>query len=129
MTSTCPGDCCEDFTFPKYPKDQLLNILIATWPAYYRYDGPGERELIYGPNDTDESVRARTLDALKIRDMLIAKGKGEDGYERFTCRFFDTDTRLCTNYENRPKMCRNYPDGNPCHWCTIGETEGAGERR
>lgn len=27
----------------------------------------------------------------------------------FRCRHFDPDTRRCTDYDNRPAMCRDYP--------------------
>lgn len=27
----------------------------------------------------------------------------------FSCRHFDTATRLCMNYENRPPVCREFP--------------------
>jgi Fe-S-cluster containining protein len=27
----------------------------------------------------------------------------------FRCRHFDRETRRCTDYENRPAMCRDYP--------------------
>lgn len=27
----------------------------------------------------------------------------------FSCRHFDPDTRLCTNWENRPPTCRDFP--------------------
>lgn len=27
----------------------------------------------------------------------------------YECRHFDKDTRRCTNYENRPPLCRDYP--------------------
>jgi Fe-S-cluster containining protein len=29
----------------------------------------------------------------------------------YTCRHFDDRTRLCTIYEERPEMCRDYPYG------------------
>ncbi len=33
----------------------------------------------------------------------------------FRCRHFDPEARRCTNYENRPSVCRKYPwfDGVP----------------
>jgi Fe-S-cluster containining protein len=30
----------------------------------------------------------------------------------YTCRHFDDETRLCTIYERRPEMCRDYPYGH-----------------
>jgi Fe-S-cluster containining protein len=42
----------------------------------------------------------------------------------YTCRHFDDETRLCTIYERRPEMCRDYPyaqDGGceyDCGYCS-----------
>jgi Fe-S-cluster containining protein len=33
----------------------------------------------------------------------------------YTCRHWDTETRLCTQYENRPALCRNYPYRGSCN--------------
>ncbi len=33
----------------------------------------------------------------------------KEGYGLFTCRHWDTETRLCTVYDQRPDMCRDYP--------------------
>lgn len=38
---------------------------------------------------------------------------GKD-YDLFTCRHWDEATRLCTAYEQRPWMCRDYPYGRTC---------------
>jgi len=39
------------------------------------------------------------------------------GTERFTCRHWDEETRLCTAYDARPAMCRDYPKGACQHGC------------
>jgi len=37
----------------------------------------------------------------------------------FACRHWDEQTRLCTVYEERPRMCSGYPyEGEPCE---LGE--------
>ena len=54
-------------------------------------------------------------EAAFIDDMLIPVG------EDYTCRHWDQTSKLCTVYEQRPSMCRTYPDGIPCIWegCTV----------
>lgn len=58
-----------------------------------------------------------------VADMLIPLGestKDLDGNEGvalnwFTCKHFDTTTRLCKVYEQRPRMCRDFNMWwNPC---------------
>ena len=57
----------------------------------------------------------------KLLDMLIPLGKthpNNDQFEMFTCRYWDTETKRCLNYENRPQMCWDYPyDRGRCHVC------------
>jgi len=36
----------------------------------------------------------------------------------FTCVHWDPKTKLCMNYDERPKyMCGKYPYGGLCYWC------------
>lgn len=44
---------------------------------------------------------------------------GEDGSPRFfTCRHWSEETRLCGQYDNRPRMCSKHPaPGEPCYHC------------
>jgi Fe-S-cluster containining protein len=48
----------------------------------------------------------------------------------YTCRHFDDETRLCTIYERRPEMCRDYPYGHSggceyeCGYCTPSDVVG-----
>jgi Fe-S-cluster containining protein len=34
----------------------------------------------------------------------------------FTCKHFDTKKRVCTNYNNRPNMCKSFPNDRPCKY-------------
>jgi Fe-S-cluster containining protein len=48
-----------------------------------------------------------------INDMLIETDNGN-----FTCKYWDKETQLCTIYERRPNMCRNFPEkGEECDFC------------
>jgi Fe-S-cluster containining protein len=80
---------------------------------------------------------SKVADAEYITDMLIPLtydeaqaryarlGYGEslpwsrediDGDDQllFTCKHWDEDARLCDDYANRPRMCRDYPYGRSC---------------
>jgi len=44
----------------------------------------------------------------------------------FACRHWDEQTRLCTVYDQRPRMCSGYPYGEPCkigEGCTCTDDE------
>ena len=38
----------------------------------------------------------------------------KDTVYKSTCRFFHPTKRQCTVYEDRPNVCREYPDGRRC---------------
>lgn len=53
------------------------------------------------------------------RDVFGLAGWVPDAGEHyFTCKHWDTETRLCTAYSERPQMCQNYGTTEPCkHGC------------
>lgn len=89
--------------------------------------------LPYGPNDIARDAEAGNEEAIWFRanftwanqreaaamfDLTAEKnrpiiGLTEDGPQIlryfYNCRWFDRDTRSCTNYDDRPPMCRDYP--------------------
>lgn len=92
MADRCTGHCCEDFILPFSPSE------LHTHTDGYR-------------------------DADLIARMVLYKGKyraanrnfpGEAVAHHYTCRYFDTVTRDCTIYEQRPTMCRDHPYEKPC---------------
>lgn len=102
-------------------------------------------ELAFSLEEILESVESKRFeDVDKVADMLIpldggkpvswhaATGKPypQDGKNRYhyTCKHFDTETRRCTNYENRPAMCSKYPYGRKCEYanCNV-DCEKVGE--
>lgn len=53
------------------------------------------------------------------KDMLIDLGEGY-----FSCNRWDKETRLCTRYEERPAMCREFPGKDrACTSCGLNVTE------
>lgn len=86
MTSRCTGGCCRKFTINK---------------------SPGELAAQAAGGDAD---------AAKIRDLLKLHSYSDDG-ETFLLRY-DCKALLpngdCSIYNERPDMCRRYPDGFQC---------------
>jgi len=40
----------------------------------------------------------------------------------YACRHWDEETRLCSIYDRRPMICRDFPYGDPCRYgcsCTV----------
>lgn len=84
----CTGHCCR-----RFPLSHTLEQLRA-----YAAD----------------TSKANASEAAKILDMLISLDVREDGREMYTCRHHDTETGDCRIYEDRPRMCRDYPYGKSC---------------
>lgn len=98
--SRCTGHCCKRFFLPVSPERM-----------------EEEKESIAAGN---ASV---WQDGETIVDMVIFLEK--DSYREnsywYTCRHFDTVSGNCKNYENRPRMCSQYPYGGGCRYegCTM----------
>lgn len=62
-------------------------------------------------------------DGDQIRGMLIdiEPHNDDDGGWWCTCVHFNTETRNCNDYDNRPHMCSAYPYGGKCSYeqCTM----------
>lgn len=67
----------------------------------------------------------------KVADMIVflredkmclgnPRRKIDHKLYHYTCRHFDSKTKNCTNYEDRPDMCRAYPNSRICKYkgCT-----------
>jgi len=121
-TGGCTGTCCAAFRIPHTPAslkravrqgrvldgDQLLDMLIPLTPKEAR-----ERNRQFG-GDGDNPF------------------PWSDRGHHFTCRHWDEDTRLCTIYEERPMMCREFPYGKDCPFgcdCKAGEPPGGWSKR
>jgi Fe-S-cluster containining protein len=73
-----------------------------------------------------ETGTDRFWDFRQVAEMVIYQRPHEsgEGY-MYTCKHFDEETNNCTNYENRPRMCRDYPYGGVCSYegCTMSKEE------
>lgn len=75
--------------------------------------------------DRDIARLARRFDISKEKARKRFTKKGEEKGERVlrhredeifgtACRFLDLETRACTVYEHRPRICREFPGGRRC---------------
>lgn len=99
----CTGQCCAVFYVP-WHKDELA----ATTPI-----------------DPDDVTLKQMLIPLTRREVRARRAKfgispttlGEDTEGHwYKCRHWDEDTRLCTIYDSRPTMCRDFPYARKCDY-------------
>jgi Fe-S-cluster containining protein len=117
----CTGHCCEDFSLPVSPM-QLQH--------------EGKRARLFGKSrfSRDEIIKISEMVVFLYEDYTDSNRKGRSKPKNvtlnkascgrvyhYTCKHFDPKTRNCTNYENRPDMCRGYPYGSQCTYrgCTY----------
>jgi Fe-S-cluster containining protein len=120
MPKTCGGHCCERFVLQESPED--LKIEYETW---LRCGHPG----VFYTSDMRgvAVVQEVRMDIHLVYPMVVYLGKYDWApcdpprkqdrmMHHYTCKHYDRDTKLCTIYENRPLMCRNYPNGHACRY-------------
>ncbi len=107
----CLGHCCEEFVLSGDSLESILGFLR---------EGRG----LDGPYIADMVVPIRPLVAgAKLPNGTEVTheeaGDGCIGWV-FTCRHFDSVSRQCQAYAERPAMCRDYPYRKPCKYsgCT-----------
>ena len=106
---TCDGRCCAAFPLSW---EVAGPDGIASW-----YDPDGdplvERHFIADmlvPLNLPEAITRWT----ELELGPIPKWIEHSPQNLYTCRHWDTDTRLCTQYDNRPWLCRAYPYTQDC---------------
>lgn len=149
----CSGNCCDKFTFP-YSISDLDKMIAANEKGEKTFvDDKGLslrvntdveqlkkiREMLIPLGETDICPQLQKtflqihLDlgwqpSSIIQDNL-SKHIVRDGKVYaliFTCKHFDTVNRICSNYENRPNMCKTFPNnGEPCRYqgCKYGAND------
>ena len=86
MTTTCGGYCCEKFHF----RNNLSPEEVKQAGQKGEFKQVAEMVIYLGESDHD------------------VEGTKSSMLHWYTCKHFDTDTRLCKIYEARPSMCRTY---------------------
>lgn len=95
----CGGYCCERFRFGNNYSPEWWKERLSKDYATQEERQIGEMIVYLGEAKTDSD--------------------GEEGVltHWYTCKHFDTTTRLCKIYEERPRMCRDY---NTKPWSPCG---------
>ena len=100
-SNKCGGKCCQAFILPLSPM-----------------------ELKHWDKVAEKTGKNRYQDIRKIADMVIFLGhygsrtirKLKGKRYHYTCKWLNKESGLCTNYENRPSMCSDFPYGNVCEY-------------
>lgn len=135
--SRCTGHCCERFNLP-YSMGELQRYAqaIREEKSLFILDNGKEK---FTPSNGEEILQVANMIIFKewskigmdgnlIGKLIEAKSSIETLESRgfridedgdlitpiYTCKHFDMTTRNCTNYENRPTMCRDYPYDRKC---------------
>lgn len=97
----CGGRCCEDFPLNHAPGTIAELYAVAL--------------------QRPEADRSRNdLDIITIAEMVIRIDEDDETSPRYTCKHLRNG--LCSIYNNRPKMCSDYPGygrGGACSHCSF----------
>lgn len=115
-TARCTGHCCRSF-FLSVSLDELKEDVLR----FERGESPR-----FDPNDTPKLVnmlvliREGTADEHPFVEHVDRGAPSSTKGFYYTCKHLDANTGDCTDYENRPDMCRRYPYGGRCTYkdCT-----------
>ena len=101
-TGGCTGACCAAF-YVQYTLQELRTREDVL-------DGPFIADMVIPLSPKEARERARRFGGARDRTFPW-KLRGH----YFACRHWDEESRLCTVYEQRPRMCSGYPyEGAPC---------------
>lgn len=100
MSDSCAGACCSVF-----PMHKDFPMFTRKTPA------TGDQAYIL---DMLIPLTRRQAVARSRRLGYPDPPKYGPKYGLFTCKHWNEETRLCGDYENRPKMCADYPYGRAC---------------
>lgn len=102
---------CHKNSHKDLPK--LINMLIPLGKTYINPNG--------GENINDENINNEWIEALKKRG-IYEKMLDENGklyFLIYTCKHFDKENQICTIYNDRPNMCRNFGEGCKYKGCNF----------
>jgi Fe-S-cluster containining protein len=120
---TCGGACCRRFILQASPEELKMQYeawLLSGHHGDFNYEtkrirrGLGDRGHV---NISPEIyLLYPMLGYLGYHDWDPCNPKKHHSIKshHYTCKHHDSKTGLCTIYEFRPFMCRNYPNGHSC---------------
>jgi Fe-S-cluster containining protein len=94
-----------------------------------RHDAPNDPDSAFTSDMLIQIGIRRANGALELHPPISPPNPAvhdKDEKPIYTCKHWDKTTRLCTVYDQRPNLCRAYPNNKPCEWelqgCTVGCT-------
>ena len=131
MSERCPGHCCRLFWLP-FTSERLLESINARVAHGDDDRVGGWLEGVLNYDQAEQVAGMVVYRGMFTREQLVEYG-GRRGLvvplpgkldvspgNWYTCRLFDDLTNLCTDYENRPDMCRNFPWFGRCIYPGCG---------
>lgn len=109
MGDRCTGNCCEEFTISLGP---TVEVILDKLRNGNMIDGAYIADMLVPIRAL--TVGARTPSGAIITEEEVRDAPGNCWGWVFTCRHFDKTNRVCTAYEERPQMCREFPYGRAC---------------
>ncbi len=101
VVTKCKAMCCQDFVLPFAPEYfDSLNEGNAS-KEYLKVKSMIE---YLGYYDINKDI---------IKSKFV-KSKEYGNAHHYKCKLQDPLTGLCTDYDNRPDMCKRFPNGDPC---------------
>jgi Fe-S-cluster containining protein len=111
--SECAGYCCAVFTFTSTPAQIRERIAEKKCSR----DDPMLADMLIPLSFEDAQARAAEFH-LPSSPAIAEVARWTEDTPLYTCKHWDETTRLCTIYESRPMMCRDFPYGRECgHGC------------
>lgn len=104
---SCKGDCCIAFRVP-FTLQQLANGDVGEKDA--------EEAMVMADMLVPLTVGEANARQLRLIEGELTPFSIADEGHLFMCRHWDEETRLCTIYEDRPAMCRDFPYGESCRY-------------
>lgn len=100
---TCDGRCCAVFPMSLSPEEML------TWRGIHAtYESIFVTDMLVALTPYEARMRWTDLGYGELKDLDL-------GMPLYTCRHWDTETKLCTVYDERPWLCRDFPYQGACH--------------
>lgn len=130
----CVGSCCEGFTLPFYVEDLVLMKEAQNKGQQKFTDSIGVIRRVITNNDVDKLIdmlifkehtninpngghQPNIEEKENYKDpstefSWVVEIDGQLMFRLYTCKHFDKEQRICTDYENRPNMCKHF--GSTC---------------
>jgi Fe-S-cluster containining protein len=105
----CPGYCCRCFVIDCRPRD--IAKAICEDNEYAKKLSDMLIPLGRDPSQFNE----RNLPVLR-NGRQRSKFNSWDSHYYYSCVHYNWETHLCNDYENRPEMCKRYPNGRECEF-------------